>query len=164
MAQNLLRVRRQHTRNCAKSGPTTPAFHKMVLTLTSGQLHAHHTFPVSLNYACCSFLVYIHVSLSGGTECKMMCSRSWEVFLTSASILLHGSLFFMAECMQYFNWGFYARSCVNCRFAHLVNYGGSYYSYAYAMCLASSVWEKLFQADPLNRKAGEQHLIGGWWF
>ncbi|KAL3133543.1 hypothetical protein ABBQ38_007394 [Trebouxia sp. C0009 RCD-2024] len=40
------------------------------------------------------------------------------------------------------------------RFAHLVNYGGSYYSYAYAMCLASSVWKKLFQADPLNRQAG----------
>ncbi|DBA74265.1 hypothetical protein WJX77_002438 [Trebouxia sp. C0004] len=40
------------------------------------------------------------------------------------------------------------------RFAHLVNYGGSYYSYAYAMCLASCVWEKLFQDDPLSRHAG----------
>lgn len=41
------------------------------------------------------------------------------------------------------------------RFSHLVNYGGSYYSYAYAMCLASSVWAKLFQADPLSRHAGD---------
>lgn len=48
---------------------------------------------------------------------------------------------------------------MTCRFAHLVNYGGSYYSYAYAMCLASSVWEKLFQADPLNRQAGGQNLV-----
>lgn len=40
------------------------------------------------------------------------------------------------------------------RFGHLVNYGGSYYSYAYAMCLASSLWGKHFQSDPLNRNAG----------
>ncbi len=39
-----------------------------------------------------------------------------------------------------------------------MNYGGSYYSYAYAMCLASSVWEKLFQDDPLSRHAGTNHL------
>ena len=42
-----------------------------------------------------------------------------------------------------------------CRFAHLVNYGGSYYSYAYAMCLASSMWKLHFQTDPLSRSAGE---------
>jgi len=51
-----------------------------------------------------------------------------------------------------------ACSVLHCRFAHLVNYGGSYYSYAYAMCLASSVWEKLFQDDPLSRHAGTNHL------
>ena len=83
------------------------------------------------------------------------------MFLTSASPFLHGSVFaWQNACSSLL--GLYARSCVTCRFAHLVNYGGSYYSYAYAMCLASSVWEKLFQAAPLNRQAGEDHLLGGW--
>lgn len=40
------------------------------------------------------------------------------------------------------------------KFQHLVGYGASYYSYLYAPCLASALWESNFVDDPLNRSAG----------
>jgi len=41
------------------------------------------------------------------------------------------------------------------RFGHLVGYGANYYSYLYAQSIASSLWERYFAEDPLNRDAGE---------
>ncbi|PIN06711.1 Metalloendopeptidase family - mitochondrial intermediate peptidase [Handroanthus impetiginosus] len=40
------------------------------------------------------------------------------------------------------------------RFSHLVTYGAGYYSYLYAKCLAATIWQRLFQEDPLSLSAG----------
>ncbi|GMH38714.1 hypothetical protein BSKO_06598 [Bryopsis sp. KO-2023] len=39
--------------------------------------------------------------------------------------------------------------------SHFASYGGSYYSYLYARCLAAQIWSKYMLADPLSRKSGE---------
>ena len=41
------------------------------------------------------------------------------------------------------------------RFGHLVTYGAGYYSYLYAKVFAAHIWARRFEADPLNREAGE---------
>ncbi len=40
------------------------------------------------------------------------------------------------------------------RFAHLVGYGGCYYSYVYAASLAGSLWNRYCSESPLSREAG----------
>lgn len=40
------------------------------------------------------------------------------------------------------------------RFGHLVGYGSTYYSYAFARCVAASVWRRYFEGDPLAGGAG----------
>ncbi|KAL6873710.1 hypothetical protein ACP4OV_013792 [Aristida adscensionis] len=40
------------------------------------------------------------------------------------------------------------------RFTHLINYGSGYYSYLYARCFATTIWQEVCQEDPLSRSAG----------
>ena len=42
------------------------------------------------------------------------------------------------------------------RFGHLFGYGATYYSYLLDRAIASRVWKSLFDADPLDRDAGER--------
>lgn len=42
------------------------------------------------------------------------------------------------------------------QFGHLYSYGATYYSYMLDRAIAGRVWEKLFEADPLNREVGEK--------
>ncbi|KAK9839021.1 hypothetical protein WJX74_007941 [Apatococcus lobatus] len=46
---------------------------------------------------------------------------------------------------------------VHARFLHLVSYSSRYYSYLYAECLAASIWQQFFAADPFDQDAGN-HL------
>eukprot|EP00850_Spirogloea_muscicola_P000473 SM000002S05553 [mRNA] locus=s2:783677:788558:- [translate_table: standard] len=41
------------------------------------------------------------------------------------------------------------------RFSHLVGYGGGYYSYLYAKCFASQIWQRHLAGKSLDREAGE---------
>ncbi|GJM97635.1 hypothetical protein PR202_ga14575 [Eleusine coracana subsp. coracana] len=40
------------------------------------------------------------------------------------------------------------------RFTHLINYGAGYYSYLYARCFATTIWQQVCQEDPLSRSTG----------
>jgi intermediate peptidase len=40
------------------------------------------------------------------------------------------------------------------RFSHLLNYGAGYYSYLYAKCFASTIWDKICKDDPLSLETG----------
>ncbi|CAN6173345.1 unnamed protein product [Urochloa humidicola] len=40
------------------------------------------------------------------------------------------------------------------RFTHLITYGAGYYSYLYARCFATTIWQEICQEDPLSRSAG----------
>uniref|UniRef100_A0A0E0LEV9 Peptidase M3A/M3B catalytic domain-containing protein n=1 Tax=Oryza punctata TaxID=4537 RepID=A0A0E0LEV9_ORYPU len=40
------------------------------------------------------------------------------------------------------------------RFTHLINYGAGYYSYLYARCFATTIWQEVCQDDPLSRSTG----------
>ncbi|XP_010672007.2 mitochondrial intermediate peptidase, mitochondrial isoform X2 [Beta vulgaris subsp. vulgaris] len=40
------------------------------------------------------------------------------------------------------------------RFSHLLNYGGGYYSYLYAKCLAATIWKNVCEEDPLSLETG----------
>ncbi|CAN4085235.1 unnamed protein product [Withania somnifera] len=40
------------------------------------------------------------------------------------------------------------------RFSHLTNYGAGYYSYLYAKCFATSIWQRICQEDPLSLDTG----------
>ncbi|XP_049363553.1 mitochondrial intermediate peptidase, mitochondrial [Solanum verrucosum] len=40
------------------------------------------------------------------------------------------------------------------RFSHLTNYGAGYYSYLYAKCFATSIWQRMCQEDPLSLDTG----------
>ncbi|KAI5670205.1 hypothetical protein M9H77_10569 [Catharanthus roseus] len=40
------------------------------------------------------------------------------------------------------------------RFSHLASYGAGYYSYLYAKCFASTIWQKICQEDPLSLEKG----------
>ncbi|KAF8581654.1 mitochondrial intermediate peptidase [Ramaria rubella] len=42
------------------------------------------------------------------------------------------------------------------QFGHLYSYGATYYSYMFDRAIAGRVWQKLFQANPLDRKMGEK--------
>eukprot|EP00850_Spirogloea_muscicola_P012956 SM000086S23008 [mRNA] locus=s86:76943:81851:+ [translate_table: standard] len=41
------------------------------------------------------------------------------------------------------------------RFSHLVGYAGGYYSYLYARCFASQIWQRHLAGKSLDREAGE---------
>ncbi len=43
------------------------------------------------------------------------------------------------------------------QFGHLFGYGATYYSYLFDRAIASRVWRKLFNHDPLNRETGEKY-------
>ena len=43
------------------------------------------------------------------------------------------------------------------RFSHLVGYGARYYSYMMARSVASSIWQKSFEANPFSRDAGVKY-------
>jgi intermediate peptidase len=43
------------------------------------------------------------------------------------------------------------------RFSHLVGYGARYYSYLMARSVASCIWQKCFQDEPLNPDAGRRY-------
>eukprot|EP00041_Stephanoeca_diplocostata_P013746 m.243525 g.243525 ORF g.243525 m.243525 type:complete len:725 (+) comp19452_c0_seq4:242-2416(+) len=43
------------------------------------------------------------------------------------------------------------------RFGHLCGYAAAYYSYLWCQALSSMVWQQCFQADPLNRAAGDRY-------
>ncbi|KAH8272625.1 hypothetical protein KR018_010190 [Drosophila ironensis] len=43
------------------------------------------------------------------------------------------------------------------RFSHLVGYGAKYYSYLVSKTIASWIWQTYFEANPLNRQAGEKY-------
>lgn len=40
------------------------------------------------------------------------------------------------------------------RFSHLLNYGAGYYSYLYAKCFASTIWQSICEEDPLSLSTG----------
>ncbi|OQU76928.1 probable mitochondrial intermediate peptidase, mitochondrial isoform X2 [Sorghum bicolor] len=40
------------------------------------------------------------------------------------------------------------------RFTHLISYGAGYYSYLYARCFATTIWQEVCQEDPLSCSAG----------
>ncbi|CAN8253394.1 unnamed protein product [Cochlearia groenlandica] len=40
------------------------------------------------------------------------------------------------------------------RFSHLLNYGAGYYSYLYAKCFASTIWQSKCEEDPLSLSTG----------
>jgi mitochondrial intermediate peptidase len=42
-------------------------------------------------------------------------------------------------------------------FGHLYGYGATYYSYLFDQAIASRVWARLFEADPLSRDTGERY-------
>jgi mitochondrial intermediate peptidase len=42
------------------------------------------------------------------------------------------------------------------QFGHLYSYGAMYYSYMLDRAIAGRVWEKLFEANPLDREVGEK--------
>jgi len=41
---------------------------------------------------------------------------------------------------------------------HFINYGGGYYSYIFSRMYAAQIWRKHFEADPLNKAAGDTLL------
>ena len=43
------------------------------------------------------------------------------------------------------------------RFSHLVGYGARYYSYLMARSVASLIWQRFFEDDPLNSEAGQRY-------
>ncbi len=132
---------------CMRYGASTPGFHRTeIIHRTSGSFAMSHA--TSLHMAI--FRCQQTTALTPVVTLHLLPLRPCSKTTISCNIAPCKSLWPSTVCQ--------ACSVLHCRFAHLVNYGGSYYSYAYAMCLASSVWEKLFQDDPLSRHAGTNHL------
>lgn len=46
------------------------------------------------------------------------------------------------------------------RIGHFTIYGGAYYSYLYARCLSSTIWDSMLGHDPLDRGAGKESMLG----
>ncbi|KAI8564627.1 hypothetical protein RHMOL_Rhmol03G0195400 [Rhododendron molle] len=55
---------------------------------------------------------------------------------------------------QHTSWKHVEGTHWHTRFNHLLNYGAGYYSYLYAKCFAATIWEKMFQDDPLSPATG----------
>ncbi|XP_026319836.1 mitochondrial intermediate peptidase [Hyposmocoma kahamanoa] len=56
---------------------------------------------------------------------------------------------------QYYGLPYVDNTAWQHRFSHLIGYGAKYYSYLISRAVAWSIWKKFFEADPLNRSAGE---------
>lgn len=55
---------------------------------------------------------------------------------------------------QHTNWKHVEGTHWQTRFSHLLNYGAGYYSYLYAKCFASTIWERVCKDDPLSLETG----------
>ncbi|KAJ6220987.1 hypothetical protein RDWZM_006799 [Blomia tropicalis] len=55
---------------------------------------------------------------------------------------------------QYYGIGNTSGTSWQLRFGHLVGYGAKYYSYLVSKAVSSSIWDKLFERDPLSSSAG----------
>ncbi|KAG8381486.1 hypothetical protein BUALT_Bualt06G0126800 [Buddleja alternifolia] len=55
---------------------------------------------------------------------------------------------------EHTSWKYVEGTHWHTRFSHLVTYGAGYYSYLYAKCFASTIWQKKFQKDPLSLSTG----------
>lgn len=55
---------------------------------------------------------------------------------------------------QFSHWKHVEGTHQHTRFTHLINYGAGYYSYLYAKCFASTIWEKVCKEDPLSLGTG----------
>lgn len=55
---------------------------------------------------------------------------------------------------QYTSWKHADGTHWHTRFSHLINYGAGYYSYLYARCFASTIWQQVCQEDPLSPTVG----------
>ncbi|PWA48558.1 zincin-like metalloprotease [Artemisia annua] len=52
------------------------------------------------------------------------------------------------------NWKHVEGTHWQTRFSHLLYYGAGYYSYLYAKCFASTIWERICKDDPLSLETG----------
>ncbi|ESP04365.1 hypothetical protein LOTGIDRAFT_198714 [Lottia gigantea] len=57
---------------------------------------------------------------------------------------------------KYFDIPYVEGTAWQLRFGHLVGYGAKYYSYLLSKAIASTIWNKYFEKDPLNRSMGEK--------
>ncbi|KVH88373.1 Metallopeptidase, catalytic domain-containing protein [Cynara cardunculus var. scolymus] len=55
---------------------------------------------------------------------------------------------------QHTNWKHVEGTHWQTRFSHLLYYGAGYYSYLYAKCFASTIWERVCKDDPLSLETG----------
>lgn len=55
---------------------------------------------------------------------------------------------------QHTSWTHVEGTHWHTRFSHLTNYGAGYYSYLYAKCFATSIWQRMCQEDPLSLATG----------
>lgn len=55
---------------------------------------------------------------------------------------------------QHTNWKHVDGTHWQTRFSHLLYYGAGYYSYLYAKCFASTIWERVCKEDPLSLETG----------
>lgn len=58
---------------------------------------------------------------------------------------------------KYYQLPYVENTAWQLRFSHLVGYGAKYYSYLISRAIASWIWQTYFQADPLNRTAGNRY-------
>nr|XP_043613956.1 mitochondrial intermediate peptidase, mitochondrial isoform X2 [Erigeron canadensis] len=55
---------------------------------------------------------------------------------------------------QHTNWKHVEGTHWQTRFSHLLYYGAGYYSYLYAKCFASTIWERVCKDDPVSLETG----------
>ncbi|XP_062229626.1 mitochondrial intermediate peptidase, mitochondrial isoform X2 [Phragmites australis] len=55
---------------------------------------------------------------------------------------------------EHTSWKYAEGTHWHTRFTHLINYGAGYYSYLYARCFATTIWQEVCQEDPLSRSTG----------
>ncbi|KAL1222217.1 Mitochondrial intermediate peptidase [Cardamine amara subsp. amara] len=55
---------------------------------------------------------------------------------------------------QHTNWNHVEGTHWHIRFSHLVNYGAGYYTYLYARCFASTIWQSVCEEDSLSLSTG----------
>ncbi|KAK6926367.1 Peptidase M3A/M3B catalytic domain [Dillenia turbinata] len=55
---------------------------------------------------------------------------------------------------QHTSWRHVEGTHWHTRFNHLLNYGAGYYSYLYARCFASTIWQNICEKDPMSLATG----------